>query len=386
MPSDPPAQFAAAVSAERTVLWELAGRARTLADEGDEPALRALADEALRRLEGSDALERTGGHLRHHVADIRAAFDSVYDEVFPVRDPGDPTDVLDAPWPSLRRATLLTPLVAPDGYLLPSRNPFVGPAIAAGDTRLLRILVTSPVGSMSRDLVMRVLDALYALGALDAAVVEHAVLDDQYLGYAVLGRRSYGDQEAVAAPAACAAAVHDVFDDLLWRLTAPDGPAQWRRLPEVLVPRGLRFVLRALAWPTGHPAAARLGGATLTPEERADLLDNLSGRPQAEQERAFRLRLPAGDAQVLLPLLGLAGSKPLLTLIQGIPDGLAPVHQDRAAILAAAEQAARPAPAACSNCARASSSPRRSDGTGPRCSSESRTTRCRASPPRACCR
>jgi hypothetical protein len=192
---------------------------------------------------------------------------------------------------------------------------------------------------MSRAAVVRTLDALHAQGALDAAVIEHALLDDQYFGYAVLGRQPYADPAAFSVPAACAAAVQDVFDDLLWRLTAPDGPAQWTRLPEVLVPRGLRFVLRALDWPKGHPAAARLGKATLTPRERADLLDNLKGLPLADLERVFRLRLPAGDAQALLPLLGLAGSEPLLALIQGQPDEHHPVRQDRAAILAAAEQA-----------------------------------------------
>jgi Domain of unknown function (DUF4132)/Family of unknown function (DUF5724) len=337
MLGDLPEEYAAAIAAERTALWELAGRARTLADKDDKPALRALAEEVRRRIASGNAIERTGGHLRGRVVDILTAFDGVYDEVFAVRDPRDPADVLDAPWPTQRRAALLTSLVTPDGYRFPSRDPLVAPASAAGDARLLRLLVTSPVGRLSRDETVRALDALQALGALDTAVIEYALLDDLYLGNGVLEHPPFGDRKAIWAPAACAAAVQDVFDDLLWRLTDSDEPAT--RLPEVLVPRGLRFVLRALAWPPGHPAAARLGAATLTPEERVDLLDNLSGQSQAEQERAFRLRLPAGDAQVLLPLLGLAGCEPLLALIQGMPDGLGAVRQDRAAILAAAEQA-----------------------------------------------
>jgi len=339
MSTDLPAQYAAAVAAERAALWELAGRARTLADDGDKPALGALAEEVQLRIASGNAIERTGGHLKGRIADIRTALDDVYDAVFPVRDPRDPADVLDAPWPTQRRAALLASLVAADSYQVPSRGPLAGLAVAACDTRLLRLLVTSPVGSMPRDAAVRALDALHALGALDAAVIEHALLDDPYLGFAVLGRAPHGDREAAGVPAACAAAVHDVFDDLLWRLTAPGGPAQWTRLPEVLVPRGLRFVLRALTWPPGHPAAARLGAATLTRQERADLAGHLSGRPRDEQERAFRLRLPAGDAHVLLPLLGLAGGERLLALIQDGPDTLAAVRQDRAAILAAAEQA-----------------------------------------------
>ena len=337
MTTGPAPDHAAAVDAERAELWRLAGRARLLAKEGDQPALRVLADEVRERVEEGNAIARTGGTLRHHIGDITAALEGAYDEAFPVGDPGDPASVLDAPWPTPRRAALLASMAGHPGWPVPPRGPLVEAAIAAGDARLLRLLVCSPVGVIAREAVVRALDGLHALGALDAGVVEHALLDDRFLGFAILGR-SPADNAVVSAPAACAGAVHDIFDELLWRLTAPDGPAQWTLLPMVLVPRGLRFVRRALGWPAGHPAAARLGAAALTPGERTALVGELSDRPMDERLRAFRLRLPAGDAWALLPVLGLAGGEPLLTLLQGL-SATEVERQDRAAILAAAERA-----------------------------------------------
>jgi len=336
--TDVPAQYIGAVDAERAELWRLVKRARLLAKEGDQPALRALADEVPRRIEAGNASSRTGGHLSSHLGDITAALEGVYDEVFPVRDPGDPADVLDAPWPTRRRAALLASIVGHPGWQIPPREPLVESAIMAGDARLLRLVVRSPIGGIHREAVVRVLDALHELGALDAEVVGHALLADRYLGFGVLGRSPLNNA-AVSAPAACAGAVHDAFDELLWRLTAPDGPAQWTLLPQVLVPRGLRFVRRALGWPDAHPGAAQLGAATLTPAERAALVDELRDRPMAEQLRAFRLRLPAGDAWALLPVLGLPGGETLLTLIQGLSAAEDMTRHDRAAILAAVEQA-----------------------------------------------
>lgn len=338
MPTDLPALFAEAVAAERGELRRLTERARLLAKERDQAALRILADEVRRRIEAGAA--PTGGHLSSHVGDIIAALGDVYDEVFPVHDPGDPADVLDAPWPTGRRMALLGAIVGHPGRsigYLPPKEPLVEPAIAAGDVRLLRLLVRSPVGHLWRESVVRVLDALFALDALDVEVVEHALLTDLALGFGLLGR-SPVNNEVVAPPAACAVAVQAVFDELLWRLTAPDGPAAWTRLPRVLVPRGLRFVRRSMGWPDDHPVAARLGAATLTVSERAVLVDELRGRPMAERLRAFHLRLPAGDAWALLPLLGLAGGESLLTLIQSLSAAQDVVRQDRAAILAVAGQ------------------------------------------------
>jgi hypothetical protein len=266
MPSDWPAAFAETVAAERDELWRLTERARLLAKERDQAALRALADEVRVRLEAGRA--PTGGHLSSHVEDITAALDGVYDEVFQVRDPGDPADVLDAPWPTRQRTALLCAILqrpGPSIGYVPFKEPLVEQAIAAGDVRLLRLIVRSPVGRLWRETVVRALDSLLALDALDTEVVEHALLKDRYLGFGLLGR-SPVDNALVAPPAACAVAVQAVFDELLWRLTADDAPAAGTLLPEVLVPRGLRFVHRALGWPDAHPATARLGAASLTPD------------------------------------------------------------------------------------------------------------------------
>jgi len=337
MSANLPAEFAETVAAERGELWRLTERARLLAKERDRAALRALADEVRDRMEAGAA--PTGGHLSSHVEDITAALDGVYDEVFPVNDPGDPADVLDAAWPTRRRTVFLCDMLGrPSGSAgyMPYKDALVEPAIAAGDARLLRLVVRSPVGHLRRESAVRVLDRLLALDALDTEVAEHALLKDRYLGFGLLGR-SPVNNAIVAPPAACAVAMQAVFDELLWRLTGPDAPAAETRLPEVLVPRGLRFVHRALGWPDAHPATARLGAATLTPDERAALVDELRDQPMAERLRVFRLRLPAGDAQALLPLLGLAGGEQLLTMIQDLSASDV-VRQDRAAILAVTGQ------------------------------------------------
>src|SRR5579862_1253818 len=102
MGTNVPAGHAEAVEEQRAERWRLAERARLLARKGDQPGLRALADEVRRRSEAEQAILFTGGHVASRVDDINAALDRVYDEVFPVRDPGDLADVLDAPWPTDR--------------------------------------------------------------------------------------------------------------------------------------------------------------------------------------------------------------------------------------------------------------------------------------------
>jgi len=67
---------------------------------------------------------------------------------------------------------------------------------------------------------------------------------------------------------------------------------------------------------------------------RDELVGYLRDRPAQEHRRAFDLRLPAGDAEIVLPLLGLPRAAPLLRLARAsstVDDG----RQDRAAILAA---------------------------------------------------
>src|SRR5579862_8799836 len=142
MPRDLPAALGEAGAAGRGALWRTTERAPTRGTEGDRAALRALADEVRDRMEAGGA--PTGGHLSSHVEDITAALDGVYDEVFPVSDPGDPADVLDAAWPTRRRTVFLCDMLGRPGGsagYTPYKDALVEPAIAAGDVRLLRLVV-----------------------------------------------------------------------------------------------------------------------------------------------------------------------------------------------------------------------------------------------------
>jgi len=317
------------IAANRAAGRDLTERVRTLAESGDTAGLRDLAEKV----------------WRDHPAWCEYnELDRIYDRAFPVRGPGDLADILDTPWPTVRRTMQLLVLSAPHGCQRASRAPFVAEAVAAGDAALLRLLIVSPVGELPTEAAVRALDGLYALGVLDATVVEHALLADEDLGYAVLGRAPRGADPSASA-AACADLVQGIIDELLWRLTGPGGLTAASRLPEALKPRGLRFVLRALAWPKAHPLAGRLGAAALTEAERAELSGYLRGRPKTEQLRAFRLRLPAGDADALLPALGLADAGPLLVLLKDLDSeerslmGHRPVRRDRTVILTAVAQA-----------------------------------------------
>lgn len=328
---DVPEQFHDEIRQERQALRELAATARRLADTGDIDGLRALAVEIPRRVTAAD--NRTGGHLRGQWIDIEPALDMIFDKVFPVRDPADPIDFLDGPWPTRSRTMMLAAITGPHWV---RRDALVERARATGDLRLMRLIVLSPVGTVSRAGVVQALDTLDAAGALDAEVVEHAFLDDRYLGYAILGR-SPVDGSVKGEPASCAQAVRPFFDELVWRLTGTPGVA-WDAIPKALTPRGLRFVLRALTWTGDRHVAAFLGAADLTGDERDALTDHLRGRQAEEQERAFAFRVPAGDAEAILPLLGMADATALLRLILAT-SATEVVRVDRAAIVVAGELA-----------------------------------------------
>ncbi|MFF3869069.1 DUF4132 domain-containing protein [Micromonospora sp. NPDC001898] len=340
---DVPDMYVDAVREERDALWRLVDEAGGVSKAGDLAGLRDLADRVRRRLATGDSIERTGGHLGGNVADISAALDDVYDEAFPVRNPDDPAEVLDAPWPTTRRAAMLASAVDRVGWRKPPLEPLAERAIAATDVRLLRLLVLTPLGRAGRETVVRILDALHAAGALDVGVVEKAFADDAYLGRAIgggspaEGATAPAGSVAASAPAGCAPVVRDYFDALAWRLTSPAEP-DWDELPEVLVPRGLRFVLRALDRPHDRRMADRFGPAELTDDERSALVDHLRDRPAEQRRYAFELRLPAGDAEVLLPVLGLPGAEPLLRLVLATSATEAG-RQDRAGILAAVRRA-----------------------------------------------
>ncbi|WP_328418176.1 DUF4132 domain-containing protein [Micromonospora sp. NBC_00389] len=333
---DVPEMYADEVRRQRDALWGMVDEASALAKADDLPGLRAHAKEIRRGLEAGNSIDRTGGHLDSNVGDIHASLDDIYDAAFPVQNPDDPADVLETPWPTASRTAQLASIVDHVGWPKPPLEPLADRAIAANDVHLLRLLVLTPLGRASRATVVRVLDALHEVGALDVEIIEQAFTDDEYLGNAIVGR-SPADGAERSMPHACTPAVRDYFDEVAWRLTSPPEP-EWTALPEVLVPRGLRFVLRAMERPTDRRMAVRLGAAELTDGERTALVEHLRDRPAEERRYAFDLRLPAGDAGVLLPLLGLPGAEPLLRLVQATSTTEA-VRQDRSAILAAVRQA-----------------------------------------------
>ncbi|GAB3960114.1 DUF4132 domain-containing protein [Micromonospora vulcania] len=331
-----PEMFADEVRHQRATLSGMVDQAAALAKAGDLAGLRAHARQIRRAVDAGNSIDRTGEHLGSNIGDIYAALDGIYDGAFPVPNPDDPADVLDTPWPTVSRAALLARIVDHPGWPEPPLESVADRAINADDVHLLRLLVRTPLGRARRETVVRVLDALHELGALDVEVIEQAFTDDEYLGNAIV-ERPPADGAAGSRPHACTPAVRDYFDELAWRLTSTTEP-DWAALPEVLVPRGLRFVLRAVERPTDRRMAERLGAAELTDDERTALVEHLRERPAEEQRYAFDLRLPAGDAEVLLPLLGLPGAAPLLRLVQATPTTEA-VRQDRNSILAAVRQA-----------------------------------------------
>ncbi|MEV4411669.1 DUF4132 domain-containing protein [Catellatospora sp. NPDC049609] len=309
---------------DRLVLMVLVNQARKAAAAADPAALRATARDMLHLIGGR------GGVGALAAADV-AVLDGIYDQAFPLTDPADPADVLDAPWPTTGRLAAAQRLADVHHLTGDRLDPLVDTALDRGDHRLLRVVARTPLGVV--DTVSRTMlaDALQAAGLLDDELVELLARDPR------LARRLADPRDPVVA-AATADRFRPACDDRLWELTsAPD--VDWDRLPTTPPPRGLRFVLRALDF-TGHWRVARhLGAAELTVAERAELVEHLRGQPRQRQESAFTMRLPAGDAQALLPLLGLSGAARLLQLVQA---GQAPsrvVRNDRAAILAAAAEA-----------------------------------------------
>lgn len=329
-----PVEYTAAVEAERAALWQIAARARILAEAGDQPGLRALAGEARARIRA--AAKPTSGWIRGRVDDITAALDEVYDTVFPVRDPGDPADVLDTEWWTQSRLDLLRPMVDETFGAKPDRASLVDQAIAEKNIRLLRLLVVSPVGCVRHEAAVRALDALDGAGELDAAFAERVLRHDIYLAHVIFGQPPALYRPKVTR-AECAATMQPAYDAVLWSLAETGEPDQ--PMPQVDPSHGLRFVRLVLDWPDDHdgaehPEAKYLGAAPLLPGEQDELAGYLRGQPREKRLRALRFRLDTGDAERLLPLLGLTGTESLLTLIRGIPEY--PVcRQDRAAILAA---------------------------------------------------
>ncbi|MEU8657783.1 DUF4132 domain-containing protein [Actinoplanes philippinensis] len=388
-----PIDFVPEVCAEgvrrgREVLLGLLERARAATPA----ALVPLADEI--RLSMRRGGQSSGGHLRSCSLDIVAALDMIYDDAFPVRDPADVAGLLDVPWASASRRALLIEAAGSHLFL----DEVTRRAFATGDVRLLRIVLHTPHGNSPRHTVARILDALHAAKALDAAAVARAFTDDPHVWRDIAGLP-------------CADAVRSHIDTMIWHLAgspdrhhprpeptapasigrtpdqalpstggptpgaslspstgltprpalpAPIGQADSRARPDVTAgsadaavipeaagrvdrladfpegpaPRGLWFVRAALDWAGEPDGADYLGTAQLTSAEQHELVELLRARPATDRERVWRWRVRAGDDATLLALFDLEGAAPLLRLIRAMPTGHEPFRQDRAEILA----------------------------------------------------
>jgi len=330
-------EFDEAVRAVHRVYGDVVARAQRLADAGDRPALRSLADELARHL--LRGRSRIGGHAALRPSD-RAALDAAFDRAFPVTDPTDPVDVLDAPFGTASRRALLDALVGrryAGGE--PDRAPLLEAAIAAGDIHRLRLIAVSPVGRVTRETLVAAFDALHAADALDHDTVVRAFIDDRFLGYAVLGLSPTGTGtggERTGPTAACLPVVRSTLDELTWTLAVEQG-AVLDELPRVIRPRGLRFVQWAVTSATDPHVADHLGAADLTAAELAELVTWLEPRSEQDRMRAFELRRPSDDSAALLPVLGIGPAAVLLRLVDEAAGGVA--VRDRAAILAAVQAA-----------------------------------------------
>ncbi|GAA2399086.1 hypothetical protein Cme02nite_07930 [Catellatospora methionotrophica] len=321
-----------AFAQERAALADRVEQVRAALKDGDLGLLRELGPLVLEQRRRGD--DRTGGNLERRTADLDQAFSDAYDEAFPLPPDADLRTVLDTPWPTASRDAALRALLGCSIWVTPQLDDVADAFIAAGDAAAMRVLVLTPLGRVTRPAVTRLLDALHAHDALDAPLIEHAFTVDRWLGNTIVGRDPSGGPPP--SPAACADAVRPYVDAMLWRMTAAGVPDH--ELPQVIVPRGLRFVLRALDWTGEDRTGQRLGAAELSDAERAQLAAHLAGQPLEVQLRAFALRRPAGDAEALLPVLGLAPAVALLRLIDEI-EAAGVARHDRAQILAAAATA-----------------------------------------------
>ncbi|MFB7716634.1 DUF4132 domain-containing protein [Nocardia sp. NPDC056100] len=253
--------------------------------------------------------------------------DAVYDTAFPLTDPDDLIDVLDAPWrTSARRAAVAElPGFPPSRYFSrPSDHSYTvhaseraEEAMAAGDIASMRALCGSRIAWVSRVATMRMFETLHALGALDRESVTRVFLNDPEGISTTLSPGAF-------------AAVRDHLDEIIWQATDPEYAVPMDHLPSDPLPRGLRFAVRALDFHGAPEVAAVLGRAELTAAETREFVSVLRGRDHPEQRIAFRHRLPTGTAHALLPVFELEHAEPLLRLITRVDaDGvwdLADIH------------------------------------------------------------
>lgn len=388
-------ELRAPLEEELALLAALVAEGRALA--GDQAGLRVLAERIRYRKEIGGT--RTRGRLDLFVGDLDKALDHLYDNAFPVGDPTDVAAVLDTPWRTRARMDALLPLVGELGLpsVPPPRpepdaglrlDPLIGPAVAAGDVRLLGLLLTTALAGCTREGTVWVVEALHQAGALTAGHLDHAIRKVSWLGptdfdraTVLTAQRNLEHSAAVRAaqragqpaptfqpvprrpvdptagsapvePLGCVAVLPDLINEVCWRRTRPVEDGGWGRdahLPRWFGTHGLRLVRRAVEWDgevellpgldqVGWAAGAqvKLGTARLTEGELAELVEWLRGRSVEERRRAFRLRVPAGDAAAVLPTLGLAEAVPLFRLLR-MDYEIA--RYDRAAVLAAADRA-----------------------------------------------
>jgi hypothetical protein len=318
---DVPEQYARVIHEERAELAAVVERAR-VADRAD---LADLAGEFMVRLRHGNS--RSDDTLRDHVGDLVTALGSVFEAVGPVAGTAEVRRVLETPEPTSRHGLQLAAALGSDPRMRPKLDEMADRAAAEGDVRLMRAMIRTPLGFLTRQATVRVLDALHRLGELDESVVERAFIEDRFLW------------KTVAESSRCADAIRDHLDAVVWRRVDVPHPPLPAALPADVAPRGLRFVRLALDRTDAEETAEHLGAAELTAAERAALPAVLRDRPVADHERAWRWRTAAGDAEILLPLFGLEAAAPLLRLIRSMPDGHEPFRQDRAAVLAAVDAA-----------------------------------------------
>lgn len=326
-----PDVYAAAFEQERDGLWERVEQVRAAVKDGDLTLLRELGPVIREQRRRGD--DRIGGNLRQRIPELDRALSDAYDEAFPLAPGADVCTVLDVPWATTTRDAALRALLDAPAWGTPLLDEVADRVIASGDVGAMRVLVLTPLGRLTRYAVTRLLDALHAGGALDAELVEHAFTVDRWLGNTIMGRDPAGGPPPP--PATCADAVRPHVEEMLWRLTSAGVPDD--ELPQV-VPRGLRFVLRALDWTGEERTGRRLGASELTGAELAELVAHLRQCPLDVRLRAFHLRRDAGDAEGLLPVLGLEPASALLRLVDRIEAG-GVGRYDRELILVAAEAA-----------------------------------------------
>lgn len=226
-------------------------------------------------------------------------------------------DVLDVPWPTRRRETVLLSLL--DGHGTPkvvwldalAEEALAAPTSAAR-TRLLRLVVSSRLGATRSATTARVLAVLHEDDALDADLVDAAFTRDELyrVGRESLGSIVFGEDRPVGS-AGFRETLRTSYDELVWDLTAAPDPDDWNVTPKSPSPRGLRFVLRGLDVWMGRLAAVPVAyvaeeyveemvdflcSAELTGAERTDLIDVLGQRPDVERQKALRCQPSVAEA------------------------------------------------------------------------------------------